>query len=158
MSDPRHSTDWRKRRARRLALAKSHSAPTTPSPLIQQVSGPPCSGKSTWIQQHAQPGDTILDDNELLAKPAGGRDRITPVMWHRWYKRLDRSIATWSGPGTLYYIQGNPRPRHPAATVTLLNPGATECHQRADRDNRPAITHTWIHQWFTKYATNGSQP
>ena len=119
--------------------------------LIHQVSGPPCAGKSTWIKQHATPQDTILDDNTILATRAGGRHRITNTQWRTWHKYLDHTIATHKGPGKLYYIQGNPHPRHPGITVHLIHATPTQCHQRATNDKRPPITHQWIHQWFTKY-------
>lgn len=118
---------------------------------IIQVSGPPCSGKSTHIRNNTKPGDTILDDNTELAEPAGGRDHITDTQWRAWHQHLDHTIATHTGPGTLWYIQGNPTPRAPNVTVHLMNTTADECHTRATNDHRPPITHAWIDKWFTKY-------
>lgn len=120
--------------------------------MIVQVSGPPCAGKSTWIQQHAQPGDTILDDI-LLAHLAGGRDQATPEQWRQWWHHIDTTVTQWpsNSTTTLYYVQGNPSPRHPGVGVHVINPGSVECHQRATRDGRPAITHRWIDTWFTKH-------
>lgn len=128
---------------------------TPPRPdLIHQISGPPCAGKSTWIQQHTQPGDTVLDDNELAAIH-GGRDRIPTTAWAAWRHHRATTITTWTGPGRLWFTQGDPAPHSPGVTVTLLNPGPAECHARADRDQRPPVTHQWIDTWHQKHAVEG---
>lgn len=42
------------------------------APKVTLVCGPPCSGKSTYVDQHAQPGDLIVD-YDLIAQSLGSR-------------------------------------------------------------------------------------
>ena len=118
--------------------------------LITQVSGPPCSGKSTWIREHARPGDLIIDDVDL-ADACGGRDRISAAEWRAWRERKDQTIATWTEPGRLWIIQGDPTPRAPGIDVHVIDIDKATCHRRANDDGRPAVTHLWITRWFKRH-------
>lgn len=41
---------------------------------VTVVCGPPCAGKTTWVAEHAQPGDTVLDIDVLAKLCGSGRD------------------------------------------------------------------------------------
>ena len=120
--------------------------------MIHQVSGPPCSGKSTWIRAHAQADDVVLDDNDLLGRRYG-RSRIPGHAWHAYYRQLDHLVATWTDPGRdLYVIRSNPAPlRKSGLRVILLDPGLDVCLRRAAADRRPPVTRYWVLDWYRKH-------
>lgn len=143
---------------RRARDTDTRPAPSTANPahiiLITQVSGPPCAGKSTYIQEHAVPGDTALDDM-LLAEHYGGRDRIPAAAWRRWRTAVRNAAATWTGPGRLWIIRGDPAPIADGVRVVTLDPGQAECLARATSDRRPPATELWIEAWYRRYAQDG---
>lgn len=149
-TNPRHT--WTANTGLRAIANRIAAQPPAAPHLIHQISGPPCAGKSTWIQQHTNPGDRVLDDNQL-ANHHGGRNRIPHHAWANWQYQRARLIHTWTGPGRLWYTLGNPTPHSPGITVTLLDPGPDECHNRAHRDHRPPITHQWIDTWYARHGS-----
>lgn len=95
--------------------------------------------------------DEVMDD-QRLADQYGGRDAIPAEAWAQWQRDMKAKVAKHQGPHVLWVIRGNPAPIAPGVRVDVLNPGADECHRRADRDGRPAVTHEWIDRWFARYA------
>lgn len=45
--------------------------------------GPPCAGKTTWVREHAQPGDTVLDADVIgqRAMSKALRGRLSGRVW-----------------------------------------------------------------------------
>lgn len=126
------------------------------------ITGPPCSGKTTYAEQHAQPGDIILDF-DAIAHELG-----SPVNWQHPQPYRDQAEAQMrarmahlpgTGSGTAWVIRAVPTPRARAfnariirATTTLvLNPGRNTCIDRANTDGRPPTTIDHIHQWYAQY-------
>lgn len=119
---------------------------------VLQISGPPCSGKSTALRALAARGFVVLDDWEFhRGRGALSRAMVPDASWRAWYEALDREIA--SGSGDLAFIQGRPEPRAPGVEVVLLDPGREECHRRARADRRPPATHAWVDQWYAANVT-----
>ena len=119
-----------------------------------QVSGPPCSGKSTRLKELARQGWATMDDWEYhRSRGATSRDTITDHDWAAWYAALGSAVQRIGPP--LAYIQGRPTPRYPFIRVQVLDPGIDECHRRADADHRPPITHQWVDHWYQRW---GAQP
>jgi len=114
-----------------------------------QISGPPCAGKSTYLRQ--LPASYWKLDDWLYHQSHGAatRDTVTATSWAQWWRYLDTALNR--GPYPLAYITGKPTPRRPWVKVIVLNPGRERCHQRADMDNRPPITHNWIDDWYTRH-------
>lgn len=42
--------------------------------MLHVVTGPPASGKSTWVREHAQPGDVVIDYDRLAVALTTGVD------------------------------------------------------------------------------------
>lgn len=127
---------------------------------ITLVCGPPCSGKTTWVREHAQPGDLIVDWDAIaqaLGSPHPWQHpaALTPFIAEARdavIARLDRThdlTAAWLIATA---------PRHadrqrlaPHAHVTLLATPEEECLRRARRDARPAGTMDAIEAWWRTY-------
>ncbi len=134
---------------------------------VTLVCGPPCSGKTTWVREHAEPGDLVVDWDALavaLGSPhphahpaplrpfiAEARDAVTA--------RLERShnlAAAWIIATA---------PRHadrerlaPGADVVVLAVDESECVRRARRDGRPGDTIEAIEDWWRVYRADQSSP
>lgn len=84
---------------------------------VHLVTGPPCAGKTTHVTQHAQPGDLILDADEL-----GEAE----------YQRQLRHVAAMT-TGTAWVIRCCPGPTARAAFAEQI--GATSTvHLKPDRE------------------------
>ncbi|WP_326659602.1 AAA family ATPase [Streptomyces sp. NBC_00385] len=125
---------------------------------VTLVCGPPCSGKTTYVRDRAQPGDLVVDWDALaqaLGSPhpwdhpapltpfiAEARDAVTA--------RLGRSHAVENA----WLIATAPRDADrqrlaPAgATVVVLATDEDECVRRARQDSRPAGTIEAIESWW----------
>lgn len=102
------------------------------------VCGPPCAGKSTYVQAHARPGDLVLDQDVIGSKAMG------------------RALATLPpAQGTAWVIRSAPGAAKRAALakrlhaeVVLLVPGVEELMARAKQrsDARRAIRsiRSWV--------------
>ena len=105
------------------------------------VAGPPCAGKTTYVQQHAQPGDWILDQDELgQRKMADYLARIrtgVPSLATAWVIRC--------APGQAARDQLAHELR--AIEVVLLQPTLDELIHRAKARPNPAGTIKAIREW-----------
>lgn len=126
------------------------------------VTGPPCSGKTTWVDEHRDEADLVLDFDTLA------RELGSPTPWlHPQPYRGQAELAMrariqqlpGTGPGTAWVIRSAPAAkvraiatRHlRAAACLVLNPGVTVCFERADNDERPAGTREQIARWYATY-------
>lgn len=125
---------------------------------VTLVCGPPCSGKTTWVRDRAQPGDLVVDWDTLaqaLGSPhpwdhptaltpfiAEARDAVTA--------RLSRS----HNAERAWIIATAPRDADrrrlapDGAHVVVLATEEAECVRRARQDNRPAGTIEAIESWW----------
>ena len=134
---------------------------------VTLVCGPPCAGKTSWVREHAEPGDLVVDWDALAvalgsphshAHPAAlrpfiaeARDAVTA--------RLDRAHnlrAAW-------IIATAPRQADrerlaPGADVVLLATPEDECLRRARRDRRPRDTMDAIEAWWRTYRADQDTP
>ncbi len=139
---------------------------------LRVVTGPPCSGKSTLVDEQRQPGDVVIDFDRLavaLGLDGEHADWDDPASVHRYLARVARAsvlkvvLATRvdDGPGTVWVIDTAPQGwqldsyLRARAVIDALDPGAAECHRRAAADHRPAATHEQIDAW---YAQHGQPP
>ena len=70
------------------------------------VTGPPASGKSYYIKQHAQPGDTIIDFDECRKKVGGTKWDARKEIWRKAFALRDQLIHELHNKvgGTAYLI------------------------------------------------------
>lgn len=102
------------------------------------IAGPPCSGKTTYVQDHAQPGDIVLDQDEL-----GGRRM-------RWALRgLPSHRTAWvirCAPGK--QAREILAARLHASSVVLLLPALEVLIHRAQGRDNTAGTIKAIREWL----------
>ncbi len=124
------------------------------------ICGPPCSGKSTLAKQLAQPGDTILDRDEISISLGHGTQYRRPRWANDQAEQAFRTKAAQIAAAkdiTAYVVRTLPYPGQRQALadyldaeVQVLDPGMEECIRRAQTDGRPSVTRQWIRQWYTK--------
>lgn len=130
--------------------------------MLTVVTGPPCSGKSTYVRTHRQPGDLVIDFDDL-ARSLGSpdpHDHAAPV---RFVARAARAAAIPAAIGChhrgarVWIVDCNP-PRsrrqqyHIAgAHIVTLTADPADLHRRADAE-RPALWHQLIDDWLTEHA------
>jgi hypothetical protein len=124
------------------------------------VTGPPAGGKSTWVREHATPGDITIDYDDLaqalspnlptdpVEQPAhvvdvarAARDAAINEAWHLGQTTCD-----------VYVIHAMPdghamnRYRKNGAEIVTVDPGYDECMRRAQAERTPrqqAIVRDW---------------
>jgi predicted kinase len=130
--------------------------------MLTVVTGPPCSGKSTYIRGHAHAGDIIIDlDRIALAL-------TTEDTAHHEYSQHVRSAARAARNAAVNYSLAISK-NHPSihawiidcaaqptaragyrklgATVVKLDPGMTTCLGRAEAERPPQVTQL-IRAWY----------
>lgn len=130
---------------------------------VTLVCGPPCSGKSTYVAQHAQPGELIAC-HDTEARRAGSPRTHDHLPGHRAaaevaYWRLVERIAA-SHDGRAWVIRTAPRPEQRqqlaeqlrADRVVVLAPPMAAVLHRAELDRRSRRTFGLIRGWYDRYA------
>lgn len=123
------------------------------------VCGPPCAGKSTYVEQHAHPDDYVLD-HDVLAREAG-----SPARWR--HPQQYRDQAEWVIAAGIDYIAASDTERawviraaperevrealasYLRAEVVLLLPDVATLHERAQQ--RAPGTRRAIDQWLSRH-------
>lgn len=125
------------------------------------VSGPPASGKSTYVQQHRDP-DSIVIDFDHIAAALGFPDRTRPnglrgVVRAGRIAMIDSIIENrrpWRAD--IWVIDTSPvasaleryEKYKGQVQYHVLNPGVLECKRRAAADRRPDWTYAVIDEWY----------
>lgn len=131
--------------------ADNHPEWLNPSAIpLTILCGPPCSGKTTYIAQHAGPHDTIIDVDTITQS-------IDPTYTH-WSGRLtpgllDRAVRTRNAmlgsldretKGKAWFIVSAPTKAERdwwhaklGGQIVLLHPGTEECKRRAVQRGTP---------------------
>lgn len=126
------------------------------------VCGPPASGKSTYVEQHAEPGDVVIDLDGIMAALRPG--------YRHWSGALDRELINQAirvrnamlgdlrdaTAGRAWFIVSAPTRAERdwwqaqlGGSVVLLNPGAEECRRRARaRGTERAVA--GVDNWFRR--------
>lgn len=127
---------------------------------IHVVVGPPCSGKSTFVESTAPAGIPRFDFDAIASVVAG-----TDLNHEKPPAVLDTVLAMRRGLmgylldsetviDELWLINANPsestisRLAQAGAKFHLVDPGESECIARAERDGRPEGTVERIKQWY----------
>lgn len=125
--------------------------------MLTVVTGPPCSGKSTYVREHAKPGDIVIDF-DVLARALGSPtpyDPPAPILWTAMAARnaaVNAAIRQHQRGATAWIIHtriphgDRERYERDGAHIVTLNADPQVLHARAD-EGRPAIWHQLIDQW-----------
>jgi predicted kinase len=131
--------------------------------MLTVVTGPPCVGKTTYVQQHALPGHIVVDFDALaqaLGSPVShGHDH--PI-WKTTADARDAAIRTavecHRQGATAWIIDSRPTPAarrrylEAGGRIVDLTAPAAELHRRADAAGRPAAWHHRIDQFLASTA------
>ena len=124
--------------------------------MITVVTGPPCSGKSTYVRQHAKPGDIVIDfDPMAQAFGSLGSHDHSAATRHVTIQARRAAIAaalTVHEQTRVWIVDCNISPdrmkayRQHGAAIVCLSVSLGELHRRAARE-RPGLWHRLIDQW-----------
>lgn len=128
--------------------------------IFTLVTGSPCSGKSTFVQQSRGEHDVVVDLDALMI--ALGSPRLhghdAPYLALAIAARLEalREIRRGRINANIWYVTCWPSPREQALLPRTLNrvvmPASREqCHQWARDSFRPAIYPALIDEWFAAH-------
>lgn len=127
------------------------------------VIGPPAAGKSTWVREHAQPTDIVIDFDLLALSLAGPgadpHDHTPPVMA---VARAARTAAIEAAlkqrhHTDVYVIHSNPNTERMAeyqragARVVTVDPGKAVVRERC-KTRRPARMFAAIDAWYKEHS------
>lgn len=123
------------------------------------VTGPPAGGKSTWVREHAKPGDITIDYDDLAACLAPGVDRdptaqpihVASVVAAARDAALNEAVSEYARYD-VYLVHAMPsrqamnRYRKHGFEIVTVDPGFVECMRRAAVGRTPrqqAIVRDW---------------
>lgn len=140
----RRSDGWGDRSQTRYGYTIPHGVNTSAIPVVL-VCGPPASGKTTYIANHAQPGDMVIDFDAYLHR-IGGQSWDTDkakVKLAFALRNADIRSLEYRTSGTAWIIKGAPTAQEheawrqalgPKLTVVMLDVPATTCIARVEAD------------------------
>lgn len=129
---------------------------------VTVVTGPPCGGKSSHVDEHAQPGDLVVCLDQL-AQQAGSRHphNHQPHHWaaanDRYAQLLDQvaddpDVRAWIIRCAPTAAERQRLADHVHADdVLVLLPEPGEARHRAIADGRTAWTRQLIRYWYQRY-------
>lgn len=126
--------------------------------MLTVVMGAPCSGKSTYVREHAKPGDIVIDFDKLAQAlgsptPHDHPDHIRMVAVKMRRAAIEEALRQHLQGYTVWIVDINPGPRMVAyrrvgAQIVTMTATPEELHERADRE-RPERWHQLIDQHLT---------
>lgn len=133
--------------------------------MITVVTGAPCSGKTTYVRNHAAVGDIVIDF-DTMAQAFGSpttHDHSAPMRHVTIQARKAAIAAALTVTMTnVWIVDCNPSDARLAAygaagaTVVTMHATVEELHRRADAE-RPGLWHSLIDQWVPAAGERGSE-
>ena len=127
--------------------------------MIHIISGPPCSGKSTYVQEHAK-NDDLCVDYDLIAQSLGSKNPHSArgLIKQAAFEAREGAIQTaLKNPEfESWIIHTSPSKDHirkyedAGADFIELDPGKNVCLERAIQDSRPRQTFSGIESWYAE--------
>ena len=132
--------------------------------MITVITGPPCSGKTTWARQHAKPGDLIIDFDviaQALGSPVthGHDDAYRKAALDARDAAITAAVSRSPENTRAWIIDSRPAAGKRAwykahgARFVALSAEPAELHRRADADHRPPSWHQRIDQFLADTAS-----
>ncbi len=126
--------------------------------MITVITGPPCSGKTTYARQHARPGDIIIDFDDIaqaLGSPVrhGHADELARVAIAARSAAIKTAIDAGRRGVRAWIVDMAPTSarrrqyEQAGARIVTLTAGRDELHRRAGAE-RPPRWHNLIDQWL----------
>ena len=129
---------------------------------VYVVTGPPAAGKSTWIREHAKPGDITIDYDTLAqalspgvaSDPAEQPEYLTEIVMAARTAAIDEATYDHSGHD-VYLVHAMPgrqhlnRYRKHGFEVVTIDPGYDECVRRAGAERTPRQLEQ-VHEWYER--------
>lgn len=125
------------------------------------VYGPPLGGKSTWVRQHARPGDVVIDFDALAVEAGSPRthdhERRFRAAASSRRMELERHVERMKrGRAFIIRTLGDPAERGAAADrlgaqLHLCDPGGAVCIERAHAAGRPPEVDEVIVRWYAQH-------
>lgn len=135
--------------------------------MLTVVMGAPCSGKSTYVREHANPGDIVIDF-DVLAQALGSPDphdhpkhvRMVCIDMRR--TAIASAIQQHVQGHAVWIVDINPGERmaayqRAAAEFVTMQASRAELHERAERE-RPQRWHSLIDEHLVKAAAPARRP
>jgi hypothetical protein len=130
--------------------------------MLTVITGPPCSGKTTYLHQHALPGDIKIDFDDLAqalgsAVRHGHGEEIRRVTIAARSAAIEAAIQAHRRGARAWVVDMAPPPRRlgqyerAGARLVTLTADPETLHARASQE-RPLTWHALIDQWL---ATGG---
>lgn len=120
------------------------------------ITGPPCSGKSTYARTHAKPGDIVIDFDTLCQAlgspvPHDHPDHVRAVAITMRRFAINAAVREHKRGATVWIVDSNIRLRRQmyegaGAEIVVMGADKDELHKRADTE-RPELWHELIDRW-----------
>lgn len=134
------------------------------------ITGPPAAGKTTYVAEHAKPGDIRIDldhiANALAGEPIGNHDHAAHILTVAKAARQAAIDAAIKQDCTVWLIHTNPTPKQlddyqaQGATIHTIDPGKDVVMKRC-KTQRPKGSLIAAAQWYdvkSKPATKKKKP
>lgn len=132
--------------------------------MLNVVTGPPCAGKSTYVEEHRNPGSVVVDFDKLAVALGAESDHRCDGDVYRAAQvarsAVIRACREFQEAWVIHTsLDAHSRKAFAGAVFHDLDPGMDECIRRARADGRPNGTESEIAAWYSGGQTGpSSQP
>lgn len=148
----------------RKTRAEQHQRePTMEAATITIITGPPCSGKTTYVRDTRRPGDIVIDLDALFAALTYSPEHqhedaaLNEVLRLRDVLLANLKPPAWIIDTGLRARRAELQRMFPTARTITMNTPRETCLDRAAQRPRPAHTAQLIEQWFAGHTVSELQ-